>query len=110
MQIIPVPSGVAFFRQRVQLEGVDFYLDFAWNGRAGTWALGLLDGDENVLVTGMTGVSNRPLLRRYRHKLGMPAGEIVFLDPTGTIDAANFEQLGKEVSLVYVLSTELVNG
>ena len=107
MQEIPLPSGSAFFRQRVPLEGVDFYLDFAWNGRAETWSIGILDADENPLVMGMTGVSNRPLLHRYKHKPGMPLGDLALLDPTDLIDAANFDQLGKEVTLVYIPSSEL---
>ncbi len=110
MQIIPLPSGAAFFRQRVALDGVDFYIDLAWNGRAGTWALSLLDGDEIPLVFGMTAVTNRPMLRRYKHLSGMPGGDLIFMDLTQTIDAASYDQLGREIELVYFTAAEIAAG
>lgn len=84
----------AFWRARVNLDGTDFLLDFAWNGRAGAWALTLLTAEEAPLVCGLTVVSNRPLFHRFKYLQGMPEGDLVAVDPSGTIAVPGYNQLG----------------
>ncbi len=107
MQTIPLPTGAAFFAQRVELEGVSYLLDFSWNARQAAWILSVFDADGNALVRGITCVSNRCLLRRYKSNALLPRGDLMFHDPTRTIDVANFDQFGTDVSLIYFLAEEV---
>lgn len=103
MQTIAIPQGNAFFQQRVELEGVVYVFDFAWVARARTWALSIYTDEGALVVGGVAVVANRPLLRRFHYRPGIPPGEVLFMDLTGTIDAPNFDQLGE---LVYFSAAE----
>jgi hypothetical protein len=91
---IPIPEGSAFFRKRVLLDNVDFWLDFALNQRTDCWYLSIFAGDagEIPIVQSIKLVPNRPLLRRYRH-LAVPAGELWVIDTSHTIGVPGYEQL-----------------
>jgi hypothetical protein len=93
IEIVPVHDK-AFWRVRTNLDGSEYTLTFDWNGRHGAWHVGLLDATGAVLVQGLTLVSNRPLFRRFKSKRGMPPGDLVALDATGTIPTAGYDQLG----------------
>jgi hypothetical protein len=93
IEIIPV-QGQGFWRARVNFDGTDYLLDFAWNSRAGAWFLTLLTSEETVLVAGLMLKSNRPLFERFRYRDGMPPGELIACDPTETIACAGFDGLG----------------
>lgn len=97
----------AFWRQRTALDGKDYLLDFAWNGRVKTWFLSLFDADEVALVESIALVSNRPLLRRFRCDGRVPQGELAVLDPTNKISAADYAQLSDgTVKLFYFDAVE----
>jgi hypothetical protein len=87
---------------------VDYLLDFNWNGRASAWFLSVFTADETPLVQGLKVVSNRPLLKRFHYISGMPAGDLVAVDFTGSVPYAGFDQLGAEVSLKYLTSDETI--
>ncbi len=93
MFTIAIPQGSAFFQQRVELEGVNYTLDFAWVARAGCWSLAIFTDEGELVITGIAIVTNRPLLARFHHLKGLPPGELLFVDLTETISAPNFEQL-----------------
>jgi|SRR5262245_19290714 len=107
MQTIPLPTDTAFFSQRVELEGTSYILDFSWNERNKLWKLSVFTADGDPLVRGVSLVSNRSLLRRYKSKEGFPPGDLMMLDPTHTIDRADYGQLGTDVSLTYYLAEEV---
>lgn len=104
---IPTLVDVAFWRQRTNLDGTDFLLDFAWNGRANAWFLSILSVDEVPLAQSLKLVCNKRLLRRKKYRGNLPLGEIQASDLTGKIDAPNFEQLGTIVPLIYYDAEEL---
>jgi len=93
MQTITLSQGNAFFQQRVELEGTNYVLDFAWVARAREWALSFYTDDGVLVLAGISVTTNRPLTARFHHLEGLPAGEILFVDLTGTIDAPGFDQL-----------------
>ena len=105
--LIPTVQGVAAYRTRVPLDGVDFLLDFTWNARAGAWFLSVFSADETPLAQGVKIVSNRPLLHRFRYVEGMPAGELFAADFTGAVPYAGFDQLGTDVELFYLDADEV---
>ena len=110
MITIPLPIGQAFFDQRVELGERSYVLNFAWNARAGYWALDLSDADGVELVTGIALVTNRLLLRRYKADPRLPEGDLFMLDLTETIAAAGFDQLGTDVELLYLEPEDLADG
>jgi hypothetical protein len=93
IEIIPVHDK-AFWSARVNLDGTDYVLDFAWNGRQDAWALAVRTAEGDVLVQGITIVTNRPLLRRFKSISGMPPGELSAMDPSDRIAVPGYDQLG----------------
>ena len=110
MRTIATLTNTANYRQRVELDGVDYALDLRWNAREGAWKLGLSRIDGTPLVVGLTLVSNRPMLERFRATVGVPPGEIIAFDQTATIPAADYDQLGPVVDLLYYDAAELPAG
>lgn len=106
---IPVQQDVAAWTQRTAIDGVDYRLDFAWNGRDGAWYLNLSDIDGNALVCGIKLVTNRPLLARFHHIEGVPAGELIAFDGSETIYWAGYNELGAGVDLIYLDATEVAD-
>jgi hypothetical protein len=107
--IIPVQENFSAWSQRTNLDGVDYQLDFAWNGLAGAWYLSISDTQGVPFVTGLKLVSNRPLLKRFHFIAGMPPGEIYAADPSGTISYAGFTDLNRSVDVVYFDAAELAD-
>jgi len=104
---IPTQQGLAAWSQRTSLDGVDYQLDFAWNGRAGAWYLSVSTIQGDALVIGMKLVTNRPLLHRFHHIPGVPPGEIVALDESASIPWANYNELSNGVDLFYLEAADL---
>ena len=104
MKTIGVAQGAAFFQQRVELEGVNYVLDFAWCERARVWILSVYTDDGVLVVAGLAIVSNRKLFRRFHHLPGLPPGELIHADLAGVVDAPGYDGL---TELVYFESTEL---
>lgn len=106
-QRISIPPDSAFFTSRVELDGTNFLLEFAWNGRLRAWTVGVLTQEGDPLVEGVTVVTNRPLLKRFKSDPRMPAGDLLAFDATSTIEYADYTQLGNEVDFLYVTEAEL---
>jgi hypothetical protein len=104
MQTIPLPTGQAHFDQSVDLEGTTYILTFAWNAREARWAVDVSTAEGALLVGGVTCASNRLLLRRYRHVVGLPPGDLMFVDLTESVDGPGYPF---DVELVYFLGDEL---
>lgn len=107
MQTIALPSGKAFFQQRAELDGVPFVLEFSWVERAGasgSWALAVRTDDGTLLVSGLTVVANRLLLRRFRYIEGMPAGDLMFPSRAEDLPVPGYEDF---TELVYFTADEL---
>lgn len=103
MFTITLNQGNAFFQQRVELEGVNYVLDFAWIARARTWAHGVYTDDGKLVLAGIAIVANRPLYRRFHHLEGLPPGELLYISPAGNVDAPGFDGLDE---LVYFTKAE----
>jgi hypothetical protein len=106
---IPVQQSLAAWSQRTQLDGVDYQLDFAWNDRDGAWYLSISAIDGTPLVYGIKLVSNRPLLARFHSTSGMPPGEIIAFDESGSIYWAGYTDLNNGVDLIYMTAAEVAS-
>lgn len=103
---IPVPSGVAFWDQRVRLDGREYTLQGRYNQRVGKWFLGLLDADGAVLHAGVKVVCHYPLFRNVVNA-SAPPGVLMALDTTAldpVTEGADpvLDDFGTRVVLVYV--------
>lgn len=103
MLTIPIGQGNAFFQQRVELEGVNYVLDFAWVARARVWSLSVYTDDGILALAGIAITTNRPLFRRFHHRTGVPPGELLYVDLTGNADAPAYDGL---TELVYFSAEE----
>jgi hypothetical protein len=108
MHYVVLPLDDGRISARTELTGTDYVLEFYWNARQAAWLMSVLTADSVLLVAGITCTSNRYLLARYRYIEELPPGELLFVDPTETIDQANFTQFGREVQLLYVEPEEVV--
>lgn len=107
--ILPVQQDASNQRARVVLDGSVYYVELLWNGRIGAWYLSLFDAEQNALVRSRKLVTNRPILDRVRYTPGLPPGEIFALDPSESIDYAQYDQLGPKrgVTLYYFDGAEM---
>jgi hypothetical protein len=107
MLTLGLPTETASYQLRAELEGVSFLIDMHWNERQAAWLMSLATDDGTALVHGVTVVCNRLLLRRYKYRTGMPAGDLMAMDPTRETDTPGYDQLGTTIQLVYVTEAEL---
>lgn len=91
---------------RVTLDGTAYVLELNWNGREGAWYLSIADTDGNALLSSRKLSTNWPVLFRFRHLTGLPPGEIMACDASGSIEYAGYSDLGESVSLVYFTDAE----
>lgn len=103
---IPTQQNLSSWSQRTQLDGTDYIIDFNWNGRDAAWYINLSTIEGTLLVGSIKLVSNRPLLKRFKYIDGMPLGEIVAYDGSGTIDQAGYGQLSNGVDLIYIEASD----
>jgi hypothetical protein len=106
MIIIPTLQDVAAWTQRTTLEGTEYILDFNWNGRDGAWYMNISTIAGAALVCGIKLVSNRKLFRRFHHIDGMPLGELVIFDGSGSIPWPGYSELNAGVDVIYIESTD----
>lgn len=107
--LVATQQGASAYRTRVVLDGVTFLLDLNWNGRAGAWYMSLFDATGASLLESRKLVTNRPLLQRFRFQAGLPAGELLAMDPSAKIPYAQYDALGDGlgVALYYFDAAEL---
>lgn len=102
MSLTAIPTltdGTPCYRQRTRLDEQDWILDFVWNGRRGTWQLGILDLAGAQVLTGQAIVCGLPLLRRA---VGGPPGQLWAVSADGTLEGPGLTELGGRVTLLYI--------
>lgn len=108
MEAIQTPTDVAFWTQRVVLDGRTFYLRAEWNQREGHWYIGLSDQDEEIIFSPRKVVADFDLLRQCSDDR-RPGGALLAVDTSGAgLDPA-FADLGDRVLLTYVSADELAS-
>lgn len=106
MQRILTPASATspIVRQRVELEGREFIIDLAWNGRLGAWFARIADTEDVDIRRGVRVTSGAALLAGIVDAR-KPAGQIVITTRDGTIDIDSFANGG--ASLVYLTAAEV---
>lgn len=100
-------STLPAFTQTVNLDGTVYRLSFAWNYRAGYWSTSILDAAGTPLLQGVRLVLGLYLLRQYATP-GLPPGDLLAVDPSGTISEPAFDDLSSgRVTLTYLTAADL---
>lgn len=72
-----------FYTIRVRLDGADYTLEFVYSPRQSRYYLNVYDANDTPIVCGLKLVSNTRLLKYYRYRAGVPAGELMVTSTTG---------------------------
>lgn len=88
-------------------DGVSYTLILDWNGRASVWTMGIQDADGNDLLRGKALRLGSLRMRRHGRAGGLPPGDFLLVDLTGTHTEAGLTSLGSSHSLLYYTSGEL---
>lgn len=98
-----------FYTIRVRLDGADYTLEFTYAPRQGRYYLNLYDANDKELVWGLKLVSNTRLLRYYRYRDGVPAGELMVTSTTSDKSSPTIGDLadGGRCQLTYFTAAEV---
>jgi hypothetical protein len=90
--------------QSVDMSGVRYRLYFSWNTRMQAWFVSILEGNGNMLLTGIRLVPRIDLFEKYRASVpGLPPGIFSILDRQSDPSTAelNFDNFGTRFILSY---------
>lgn len=102
---LPITSAEPHYSVTFDFDGVEFVLRFDWNQRDGAWYMSLELPDGTPLMLGHKVVLRFPMFRRVVDAR-RPAGELVFIDTSGTDAEPGRLDLGARVVAVYVDGAE----
>lgn len=102
-------DGTSWFSYQIELDKKTYGLEFRWNERDSSWYLSVLDAEDVPLLSGMRVVVSHLYLSRYR-LLGLPKGDLEFIDTTNQDKEPGFTDLGTRVLLLYTPYDELPGG
>jgi hypothetical protein len=110
MLLIPTPSATyPHFRQTTELDGKTYGLEFYWNTRDLAWYLSIWDSAfESRLLAARKLAVGAQVLGRIPRDAGLPPGEIMAQDLSGTNAEPGMKDLGLRVVVAYWLQTELL--
>lgn len=89
-------------RQRVALDGIEYILDIRWSRREERFFADIFAASGAPIYQGIALTLGEPLLRTLHLVSGMPAGELVLVDPRATRAAPTLATLGSIVQLLYI--------
>lgn len=87
-------------RQRVRLDGRDYLLDLAWNGRESRWYVDVYDADGELVVGSRKIVADGRIGQRVTDTR-RPPGVLGAVDVSGNGIDPGIDDLGERVLLIY---------
>ena len=105
---IPADSSFPFYEIEVELDGVEFKLEFSFNDRDDAWYMTISDSDNTLLRAGIRIVNEWVLLRLWAEAT-RPDGDIVSVNQGEVLEPPTLEQLGEEVLLTYLDAAEVAS-
>jgi len=103
---LPLTIDVPFYDFEVELDGVEFKLEFRYNDRDNSWYMTVLDTDDTILRAGIRVVTEWSLLRLWQ-EASRPAGNIISINQGVVTEPPTLNQLGVDVLLNYVDAAEI---
>jgi len=101
--ILPVTNTPANYSFNVDLEGVNYYFDFKWNGRFERWIMTISDDEQNPLQAGISLETGIDLLALVRSD-DLPPGNLVLISENPDLEVCGQDNLGDDFYLAYVES------
>lgn len=99
--VIPARSTPNAYKFKIDLEGVNYVLDFGWNQRSARWYMSIFQKDgETLLVGDIPILINVPLHDQYVDER-LPPGRFIALDETGKNRQPIVSNFGTEIKLFY---------
>jgi hypothetical protein len=90
----------------VTLEDIPLLFTVRWNVRGAYYTLDILTRDAVLIIGGIKLVVNSGLIEKYP-LAGLPPGELMLVDSSGSHEPVAFGDLGSRVELVYITEAEL---
>lgn len=107
MIIIPTRSDISNYTQQVTILGTLFTFGFKFNTREEVWTMDILEEDEiTPILMGVKLVGDWKLTERFAVPR-LPAGFFFTVDETGTQKKPGRDDLGGDVKLFFVETSEL---
>lgn len=103
---LPTSTTLPYYEFEIELDGVEFKLEFRFNDRDSSWYMTIKDTDDVVLRAGIRVVLEWALLRLWAEAT-RPEGEIVSVNQGEVLAPPTLNQLGAEVVLTYLDSAEV---
>lgn len=103
---LPCRTDLPHYQFEAELDGTNYQLEFRWNDRAAAWFLEVRDSSGTPLLSGRRVCLNSFTLRRFRG-LGLPPGELLCYDTSGTNTDPGLNDLGGRVRLLYFTAAEM---
>ena len=98
---IPVRSDLASYRFSVDLNEESFEFLIEWNTRDEAWFITISDTDGIVILAGIKVVVNWLLTRLFRLS-GLPRGDLIAVDISGTNEPCARHDFGVRVKLMFI--------
>lgn len=103
---LPTSTTLPYYEFEVELDGVEFKLEFRFNDRDDAWYMSILDSEDTLLRAGLRVVNSWLLLRLWAEAT-RPDGEIASVNQGQVLAPPTLNQLGAEVVLTYLDAAEV---
>lgn len=104
---IPISNGSPWFSFRVSLSEDVYRFEFSWNARCERWSMSVYDQNDTPIFQGAFCVAGVNYIKYVNSQLWpVDAIALMFLDGFKNETEPTFDNLGKEVSLVYFSAKE----
>ena len=104
---IPTSTTFSFYTLDVELDDIEFRLEFKFNARDQAWYLSIYDTNDTPLRSGLRVVSDWTLLRLWQEIQLRPEGELIATTQGGIARPALIDELGEDVVLTYLDADEI---
>jgi len=101
--ILPTNSDTAFYNYNIDLENINYFFEFQWNGRFGRWLLTISDVDQVPLMAGIPLEPGLDLLGLMT-SADLPPGLLMLMPADGVDTVCGRDDLGENFYLAYVES------
>ena len=103
IQQIIIDKTLGISQQVVNLEGIDYQVRFAWNGRDNNWYMDISLSDDTSLAMGVKMIINYDLIGHYVEENMPPGSFMLFSEDSSPITRDNINDVCK---LLYTTSDD----
>lgn len=101
VRIVPTRIDISAYRQKVQLDGIQYDFAFSFNTRRDRWTMTIFNDAGEMLIGGVPLVLKQDLLRIYKHDTRLPQGRMFMFNFASENVEADRTNLTKDVFLMY---------